>query len=105
MGIEPTTTAWKAEVLPLNYTRIAWSEWQDSNLRHPAPKAGALPNCATPRARMSFYHKDHTLSRETTIYRENLSFKEQVGLYLPAHKILMFTILCMRRSNVHPNNR
>ena len=22
MGIEPTTTAWKAEVLPLNYTRI-----------------------------------------------------------------------------------
>ena len=23
MGIEPTTSAWKAEVLPLNYTRIA----------------------------------------------------------------------------------
>jgi hypothetical protein len=22
MGIEPTTSAWKAEVLPLNYTRI-----------------------------------------------------------------------------------
>ena len=22
MGIEPTTPAWKAEVLPLNYTRI-----------------------------------------------------------------------------------
>jgi hypothetical protein len=22
MGIEPTTTAWKAVVLPLNYTRI-----------------------------------------------------------------------------------
>ena len=22
---------------------------QDLNLRHPAPKAGALPNCATPR--------------------------------------------------------
>ena len=27
MGIEPTTSAWKAEVLPLNYTRNkAWSE-------------------------------------------------------------------------------
>ena len=23
MGIEPTSTAWKAEVLPLNYTRLA----------------------------------------------------------------------------------
>ena len=22
MGIEPTTSAWKAEVLPVNYTRI-----------------------------------------------------------------------------------
>ena len=26
-----------------------WSGRQDLNLRHPAPKAGALPNCATPR--------------------------------------------------------
>ena len=24
MGIEPTPSAWKAEVLPLNYTRAAW---------------------------------------------------------------------------------
>ena len=23
MGIEPTTSAWKAEVLPLNYTRVS----------------------------------------------------------------------------------
>ena len=51
MGIEPTTSAWKAEVLPLNYTRnllsnalCIWSERQDSNLRPPAPKAGALPS-------------------------------------------------------------
>ena len=26
-----------------------WSEWRDSNPRHPAPKAGALPDCAIPR--------------------------------------------------------
>ena len=34
MGIEPTPSAWKAEVLPLNYTRTCFS-WrgQDSNLR------------------------------------------------------------------------
>ncbi len=24
MGIEPTTSAWKAEVLPLNYTRMLY---------------------------------------------------------------------------------
>ena len=26
---------------------LLWSEWQDSNLRPSAPKADALPNCAT----------------------------------------------------------
>ncbi len=48
-GIEPASSAWKAGVLPLNYARKIWSGRQDSNLRHPAPKAGALPNCATSR--------------------------------------------------------
>lgn len=45
MGIEPTSSAWKAEVLPLNYTRrpvgsangretrLVWWWGQDSNLR------------------------------------------------------------------------
>ena len=47
-GIEPALEAWKASVLPLNHTRN-WSGRQDSNLRHPAPKAGALPGCATSR--------------------------------------------------------
>ena len=41
MGIEPTYLAWKASVLPLNYTRLK-SGWQDSNLRPPDPKSGAL---------------------------------------------------------------
>lgn len=47
-GIEPSRPAWKAGALPLSYTRI-WSEQQDSNLRPPGPKPGALPNCAMPR--------------------------------------------------------
>ena len=44
MGIEPTYPAWKAGVLPLNYTRMLRkkSGWQDSNLRPPGPKPGAL---------------------------------------------------------------
>ena len=37
MGIEPTLSAWKAEVLPLNYTRCLtcynWWRGKDSNLR------------------------------------------------------------------------
>ena len=49
-GIEPSRPAWKAGALPLSYTRIKkWSGQQDSNLRPPGPKPGALPNCAMPR--------------------------------------------------------
>ena len=34
MGIEPMLSAWKAEVLPLNYTRIqTWWRGKDLNLR------------------------------------------------------------------------
>ena len=41
-GIEPSHSAWKADVLPLNYTRI-WSGRRDSNPR-PSPWQGdALP--------------------------------------------------------------
>ena len=39
---------------------ITWSGRQDSNLRPPAPKAGALPSCATPRRSLpTLGHKDH----------------------------------------------
>ena len=41
-GIEPPWSAWKAEVLPLNYTRIKWWRIRDSNPWPPACKAGAL---------------------------------------------------------------
>ena len=34
---------------PQNSQCLDWSGRQDLNLRHPAPKAGALPGCATPR--------------------------------------------------------
>src|SRR3712207_4659289 len=51
-GIEPPSPAWKAGALPLSYTRVSRlrrSGREDLNLRPPAPKAGALPGCATPR--------------------------------------------------------
>src|SRR5215470_4640284 len=37
--------------------RVPKSGREDSNLRHPAPKAGALPGCATPRGIADSYHK------------------------------------------------
>ena len=41
----------------LNMMREAlWSGRQDLNLRPPAPKAGALPDCATPRLPAGFVH-------------------------------------------------
>ena len=49
-GIEPSTLRWQSFQDSLS-TLLAylqyWSEWQDSNLRPSAPKADALPDCAT----------------------------------------------------------
>ena len=48
MGIEPTPSAWKAEVLPLNYTRKLnikqqWWREEDSNLRRLSQQIYSLP--------------------------------------------------------------
>ena len=44
MGIEPTSSAWKAEVLPLNYTRLfclaPYIRSNDSNCLRLAPNTG-----------------------------------------------------------------
>ena len=42
MRIELTTSAWKAEVLPLNYTRKWWVR-TESNRRHFELQSNALP--------------------------------------------------------------
>ena len=41
-----------------------WSERQDSNLRPPGPKPGALPNWATPRQRKKYYATFHNSCQE-----------------------------------------
>ncbi len=44
-GIEPPPSAWEAEILPLNHTRMySKSGKQDLNLRPPRPERGALPS-------------------------------------------------------------
>ena len=42
-GIEPSSSAWKAEVLPLNYTRVIWWLRTESNRRHKDFQSFALP--------------------------------------------------------------
>lgn len=57
-GLEPATTRLEGGCsIQLSYGRVLelellqvlkiWSEWRDSNPRHSAPKADALPGCAT----------------------------------------------------------
>ena len=49
-GLEPVLPPWKGDVLTAWPRGLEfWSGWQDSNLRPHAPKARALPDCATPR--------------------------------------------------------
>jgi hypothetical protein len=54
MRIELTTSAWKAEVLPLNYTRLIWGDRGESNPRVPEPQSGALTTSPRPP-----YYSDH----------------------------------------------
>ena len=50
-GLEPATPGLEGRCsIRLSYGRYAdWSGWRDSNSRPTAPKAVALPGCATPR--------------------------------------------------------
>ena len=64
-GLEPATTRLEGGCsIQLSYGRVLeiyffsgskkWSEWRDSNPRHSAPKADALPGCATLRNLISY---------------------------------------------------
>ena len=66
MGIEPTYPAWKAGVLPLNYTR-RWCPVPESNQRHEDFQSSALPTELTGRfasQQNQFYMKIKPVSRK-----------------------------------------
>ena len=60
MGIEPTPSAWKAEVLPLNYTRLA--------LRLPTAVSGKVP------AHPTFEQPLHSVKSEKFKVKRNKAF-------------------------------
>ena len=89
MGIEPTCPAWKAGVLPLNYTRKRSiniklkSGWQDSNLRLPGPKPGALAKLShTPSPRRYF-----ALAQRLIIILKTFCF---------VNRVFQFLIICLK---------
>ena len=62
-GLEPATLGLEGRCsIQMSYGRLIWSGWRDSNSRHPAPKAGALPDCATPRLPVSEEDNTHSLN-------------------------------------------
>ena len=60
---------------------VEWSGRQDSNLRHPAPKAGALPSWATPRPCLCLAAR-----RKLHFYRPDASFSfQKIHFFLAKH--------------------
>ena len=53
---------WSSAALAAGRPSYKWSGREDSNFRPPAPHAGALPGCATPRPKPSNYTVSHGLS-------------------------------------------
>ena len=62
-GLEPATPGLEGRCsIRLSYGRFIWSGQRDLNPRPPAPKAGALPDCAMPRGSLSLLF--NSLSRK-----------------------------------------
>ncbi len=72
MGIEPTLLAWKAKVLPLNYTRINMQVWWrelDSNQRRRSP--ADLQSAPIGRSGIPPYNI-HQLKITITLYKSSM---------------------------------
>ena len=79
------------------YLKLRWSGRQDSNLRPPVPKTGALPGCATPRSvrgRIAncllnekcffhFFHLGPAFSGKPFIKRDFFNFSQSESLLKP----------------------
>ena len=59
-----------------------WSGRRDSNSRHPAPKAGALPGCATPRRLQIIWNFFQTIKKLFSIGRKLIPYKSRSVFFL-----------------------
>ena len=111
MGIEPTYLAWKASVLPLNYTRTTMkflvqkllicyqnifktfcsSGWQDSNLRPLDPKSSALAKLSHTPFRCSFRFVFVFLAQRKIYYITRSTKCQHFFLFFLHFFILQFT--------------
>ena len=95
MRIELTPSAWKAEVLPLNYIRIKWSGRRDSNSR-PSPWQGdALPLSHSrkwcPEAESNHRHEDFQSSALPTELSGHIIFNFFKLLYFLIYLLYQFS--------------
>ncbi len=66
MGIEPTSSAWKAEVLPLNYTRLHLNPY-----RIMTPYIGMIQNPFVPRRLRLYFRLLLAYKNPDSLYRLN----------------------------------
>ncbi len=97
-GLEPATLGLEGRCsIQMSYKRVVWSGKRDSNPRHPAPKAGALPDCAIPRLTFlsdSFNEIPERDCYDIGIYNFCQSFfNNQSFVYLTVSDTLLKTIL------------
>ena len=102
---------WASDVFQLHHRGV--SGWQDLNLRHPAPKAGALPNCATPR-KYSWWESNPQRTRFKLAASSDWATgvwhppTDVFGGFLPARKlsarflVQRLNLKIWRRRNPHP---
>ncbi len=115
MGIEPTSSAWKAEVLPLNYTRLReqfpssarnqriWWWGKDSNLRRQCQQIYSLPPLA---AREPHRVKQVAHTRQTATRCQAWCRQWDSNSRPTAYKaVALPTVLCRQRRRIlcHPS--
>ena len=104
MGIEPTRPAWKAGILPLNYTRRCNGHYYSQT---GANCQGILKNfflfqCTFPKCVFVLYHILHQDAREI----RQKSFVFSLRFYLSSSRLAIFyskrmTAVCCRKPLIH----
>ena len=90
MGIEPTRPAWKAGILPLNYTRVF--SWQSQNCLNMIPQTYLFVNSFFEKIKIFFSHFEHCtknkfLTEKQIIEKYYCNKDKNVVLYIEYEKM------------------